>query len=132
MPAKAGGEDDDALVSHCSWFTTLELSLEGSGQDTSRPAPHGPRAETTALSSTRPLLEREGIPGEEEGGDRALCDVSLALKAALLLFVSFGSLPLHALRSIHAELLGDPWDFCLLSLPLPCSLSGRLSLPLTT
>ena len=132
MPAKAGGEDDDALVSHCSWFTTLELSLEGSGQDTSRPAPHGPRAETTALSSTRPLLEREGIPGEEEGGDRALCDLSLALKAALLIFVSFGSLPLHALRSIHAELLGDPWDFCLLSLPLPCSLSGRLSLPLTT
>ena len=118
MPAKAGGEDDDALVSHCSWFTTLELSLEGSGQDTSRPAPHGPRAETTALSSTRPLLEREGIPGEEEGGDRALCDLSLALKAALLIFVSFGSLPLHALRSIHAELLGDRGIF--VSFPCPC------------
>ena len=82
---------------------------------------------TTALRSTRPLLELEGIPGEEEGGDRALCDLSLALKSALLIFLSF-----HALRSIHVQLLRDLRDFCLFSLPLLCSLSRLLSFPLTT
>ena len=131
-PTKAGGEEDNALVSHCCWFTSLERSLEGSGQDTSWPAAHGPRAETTALRSTRPLLELEGIPREEEGGDRALCDLSLTLKAALLIFPSFGSLPLHALRCIHVKLLRDLREFCLFSLPLPCSLSRLLSFPLTT
>ena len=107
-PAKAGREEDNALVSHCCWFTSLELSLEGSGQDTSWPAPHGPWAEPTALRSTRPLLELEGIPREEEGGDWVLCDLSLTLKAVRLIFPSFGSLPLHALRSIHVETTQGP------------------------
>ena len=116
-PAKAGREEANALVSHCCWFTSLELSLEGSGQDTSWPAPHGPWAETTALRSTRPLLELEGIPREEEGGDRVLCDLSLTLKAVRLIFPSFGS-PLTR-SSLHSR--GNYSGTCRSFVSFPCA-----------